>query len=330
MLIDEVEISVKAGHGGDGVATLRREKFVPKGGPDGGDGGDGGSIYFKVNPNTDTLSYFNTRKQFSAPNGKNGRNKKMYGRGGEDLILDIPPGTLVYEIKNDKKIKIADMLAKDSIIKICSGGKGGLGNVHFKSSTNQTPREFTYGEKGERKRLILELQLIADVGLVGLPNSGKSTFLSKISSANPKIANYPFTTVIPNLGLARHQNKNFIVADIPGIIEKASDGKGLGLQFLKHINRTRINVLVLDATNDINKDYKVLSCELTKYDQKLFDKVKIIIINKIDLIETSKFKRFENKIRKKFLGKEIIFISALKNINIDKTLDSIVKYIRNA
>lgn len=330
MLIDEVEISLKAGHGGNGVATLRREKFVPKGGPDGGDGGNGGSIYFKVNPNTDTLSYFNSRKQFSAPNGQNGRNKKMYGRGGEDLILNIPPGTLIYEIKDNKKIKVIDMLEKDSIIKICAGGKGGLGNVHFKSSTNQTPKEFTNGEKGERKRIILELQLIADVGLVGLPNSGKSTFLSKISSANPKIADYPFTTIIPNLGLVRHQNKNFIVADIPGIIDKASTGKGLGFQFLKHINRTRINVLVLDATSNIAQDYKILSNELKKYDEKLFDKIKIIMINKIDLIETRKFNQFKNKIKRKFLKNEIVFVSALNDINIDKTLDLIVKFIRNA
>lgn len=329
MFIDEVEISVKAGRGGDGVATFRREKFIPKGGPDGGDGGNGGSVYLKVSPNTDTLSNYQSQKQFQAENGVSGKNKKMYGRNGEDLVLKVPAGTLVYEIVDNKKKKIIDLVGIDQKIEICRGGKGGLGNVHFKSSTNQTPREFTPGTKGERKRIYLELQLVADIGLVGLPNSGKSTILSVISKAKPKIGNYPFTTLIPNLGVVEYTNRKIIVADIPGIIEKASEGKGLGIEFLKHITRTKINALVIDGTTDVEKNIDIVAQELKKYSESLFSRLKIIIINKIDLISPEKIKTIKAKLTKDYNCK-IVFISALNKTNISKLIDVFAKNTQKA
>lgn len=324
MFIDEVEISVKAGKGGDGVASFRHEKFVPKGGPDGGDGGDGGDIIFIVNPNTDTLSYFNTRKKFKASDGERGKNKKMYGKNASDLILSVPQGTLIYELKNNQKIKITDLSANYQKLVICKGGIGGLGNVHFKSATHQTPREFTKGTKGEQKRLVLELQLIADVGIIGLPNAGKSTLISAISDAKPKIAPYPFTTLNPNLGVVNYKSSRFIIADIPGLIEGASEGKGLGHKFLRHVMRTKILVHLIDINStDYMADFKKINLELIKFSQNISQKPQIITFNKIDLISAIDLPKIKTKILKKFNKHSIYFISTLKKINLNNLLDKI-------
>lgn len=328
MLVDEVEIRLKSGRGGDGITSFRREKYIPKGGPDGGDGGDGGNIIFKIDPNTDTLSYFNTHKQFAAENGQHGMSKKKHGRNGRNLTLKIPPGTIIYEIKNNKIKKLADLVNTNKEFLICRGGQGGLGNTHFKSATHQTPHEFTKGEKGQRERIKLELQMIADVGLIGLPNSGKSTLISAISSARPKVADYPFTTLIPNLGLVEYNKFKFIVADIPGIIKGASRGKGLGIEFLKHIKRTKLNIIILDSTGNLKNDFRTILSEIDKYDKKLSKKVKIIVFNKIDLINPQTIKSIKSKFKRILNKHEIVFISALKRINIDKFLKIICENLK--
>lgn len=324
MFIDEIEISLKAGKGGNGVATFRHEKFVPKGGPDGGDGGNGGNIYFITDSSTDTLSNFNLKKTFQAENGENGKNKKKYGKYGKDLYLKVPPGTIVYEIKNGKTNKIIDLLEEEMKYLICKGGKGGFGNVHFKSSTNQVPREFTKGEHGERKRIKLELQMIADVGLIGLPNAGKSSLISIISSAKPKIANYPFTTLVPNLGIVNYKNNKFIVADIPGLINKSSSGKGLGIKFLKHIKRTRLLVHLIDISDkNFLNNYKIINKELENFDPLLIKKPQIIVFNKIDLLSNNE-KKYKTIIKNKFKNKNYLFISILQKENISNLLDLIL------
>lgn len=328
MMVDEVEISIKAGRGGDGVATFRREKYVPKGGPDGGDGGDGGDVYFEVDNNTDTLSYYLTNKQFRAEDGERGKKKKMHGKNGKDLILKVPMGTIIYEIKDNIKTKLVDLTTNKQKVLLARGGEGGLGNDHFKSSTNQTPREFTKGEKGQRKRLFLELNLIADVGIIGLPNSGKSTLLGAISKAKPKTANYEFTTLIPNLGLVEHDNYRFVVADIPGIIEGASKGKGLGIKFLKHISRTRLDIMMFDITKDIDLQYKTLKNELSDYNKEMLSKIKFIVLNKIDLLDKDTINLVLKENHKLFRDKNIIMISAKEKTNIDKLLTSITKSLK--
>lgn len=328
MFIDEVEISLKAGKGGNGVATFRHEKFVPKGGPDGGDGGNGGNIYFETDFNTDTLSFFNLKKIFKAEDGENGKNKKMYGKYGKNLFLKIPPGTTIYEVKEGKTNKIIDLIKNKEKLLICKGGKGGLGNIHFKSSTNQTPKEFTKGELGERKRIKLELSMIADVGIIGLPNSGKSSLISVVSSAKPKIANYPFTTIIPNLGVVNHKGNKFIVADIPGLIENASCGKGLGHRFLKHIKRNKMLIYLLDiSAKDFIKDYQIITNELKNYDKELIKKPKLIVFNKIDLI-SDKFNIVRKKINKFFIDENVQYISVAQKKNINKLLDLIINNIK--
>ncbi|MBI2588443.1 GTPase ObgE [Candidatus Berkelbacteria bacterium] len=279
MLIDEVEIKIKAGKGGDGLVSFRHEKFVAKGGPDGGDGGVGGSIYFETDSNLRTLFDFKRLKNFQAESGEAGKPKKQTGKNGQDLILKVPPGTLVFE--NEELI--FDLTQKDEIVLAAKGGRGGWGNVHFKSPTHQTPREFKPGLPGQEKHLRLELKMLAEVGIIGLPNAGKSTLLSVISNARPKIAAYPFTTLEPNLGVVRFQGKEFIAADIPGLIEGASKGKGLGDRFLKHIERTKVLVHLLDALRpDLAVDYQTIRRELKAYSPKLAKKPEIIVINKID------------------------------------------------
>ncbi|MCS7179927.1 MAG: GTPase ObgE, partial [bacterium] len=251
--VDEAEIYIRSGKGGDGCIAFRREKFVPKGGPWGGDGGKGGDIIFKAVKNKKTLLDFHFQKHFYAENGKPGSSNNKKGKDGDDLIIEVPCGTIIKEIKDGEEKILADLVKEGDYIIAAKGGKGGLGNTHFKSSTNQTPRIATKGERGEEKIIKLELKLIADVGIIGYPNSGKSTLLSKISKARPKIADYPFTTLEPNLGLVDLGDfRSFVVADIPGLIEGASKGKGLGIKFLKHIERTKILLHLLDLSeNDI-------------------------------------------------------------------------------
>ena len=324
--VDEAKIFVRAGKGGDGCVAFRREKFVPKGGPWGGDGGKGGDVILRAVRNKKTLIDFYFKKHFFAENGENGSSNNKKGKDGEDLILEVPCGTIVKEIKNGEEKVIADLVNEGDNVIVAKGGKGGLGNTHFKSPTNQAPRIATKGEEGEEKIIKLELKLIADVGIIGYPNSGKSTLLSKISKARPKIADYPFTTIEPNLGVVDLGDfRSFVVADIPGLIEGASKGKGLGIKFLKHIERTKILVHLIDMSeNDIINRYESLRNELKNYSSKLIEKKEIVVGNKIDLEESKK-----NIEKAKEYFNDIIFISALKGNGIKDLLERIWKELKN-
>ena len=319
MITDEVTIKLTAGKGGDGCVSFRREKYIPKGGPDGGDGGDGGDIYFKVNPSVNTLTYFNMKKEFKAENGEAGGKNQRKGADGEDLNLDVPPGTIVYQISNfqfpiskQKIEKIIDLVKEGESYKIAKGGRGGWGNVHFATATHQTPREANPGMPGEEKTIKLEMQLIADVGIIGLPNAGKSTLISRISHAKPKIANYPFTTLKPNLGVVKVDDKfSFIAADIPGLIEGASKGKGLGHKFLKHIKRTNILVHLIDAnSDDYARDYKIIRDELKLFHTSLANKKEIICINKIETINEKSLKVNNQKLKAKIKSNPFLISAA--------------------
>ena len=330
MFIDVAKIELKAGKGGDGSVAFRREKYEPSGGPAGGDGGDGGSIIIVGDKDIKTLMDYSYRSIYKAENGGDGRNKKQFGKKGEDLILKVPVGTLVkdydtdtviYDVKHDKEEFV-----------ICKGGKGGKGNVHFKSSIRQAPRFAEPGTKGEEKTIKLELKLLADVGLIGLPNVGKSTLLSIMSNARPKIANYHFTTLEPNLGVCKVGEKSFVLADIPGLIEGASEGLGLGHDFLKHIERTKILVHVLDISGSEGRnpieDFELINSELASYNIKLNDKKMLVVLNKTDLGAEDNIKEFREKYSDKV--DEIVEISAATTENVDKlmyliadTLDSI-------
>lgn len=330
MFIDVAKIELKAGKGGDGSVAFRREKYEPSGGPAGGDGGDGGSIIIVGDKDIKTLMDYSYKSIYKAENGGDGRNKKQFGKKGEDLILKVPVGTLVkdydtdtviYDVKHDKEEFV-----------ICKGGKGGKGNVHFKSSIRQAPRFAEPGAKGEEKTIKLELKLLADVGLIGLPNVGKSTLLSIMSNARPKIANYHFTTLEPNLGVCKVGEKSFVLADIPGLIEGASEGLGLGHDFLKHIERTKILVHVLDISGSEGRnpieDFELINSELASYNIKLNDKKMLVVLNKTDLGAEDNIKEFREKYSDKV--DEIVEISAATTENVDKlmylisdTLDSI-------
>ena len=282
--IDEAFLEVRAGNGGAGASSFRREKYIPFGGPDGGDGGKGGDIIFRVNQNKNTLIDFQNKRVFIAKNGRPGAGKNKSGSAAEDLILDIPKGTVVYDdISNDELLDCCD---DNATYVIAKGGDGGQGNARFKSSTNQAPRKFTLGFEGEVRFIRLELKSLADVGLVGFPNAGKSTFLSKISNAQPKVADYPFTTLEPKLGVIRIGDDESVVADIPGLISGANSGLGLGIRFLKHIERCKSIIHMIDiSSEDPISDYKTIINELDGFDHNINKKEKIIILNKSDLIE---------------------------------------------
>lgn len=286
--IDEAKIEVIAGKGGNGSASFRREKFVPKGGPDGGDGGKGGSIYAVADCNLNTLVEFRYTRTYRAQNGESGRGSDCYGKGGEDLILRVPVGTVFQDEETGEVI--ADLARDGQQALIVKGGKGGLGNLHFKSSTNRAPRQFTPGEPGEERRLRLELKVLADVGLLGMPNAGKSTFIRAVSAAKPKVADYPFTTLHPNLGVVRvDANRSFVIADIPGLIEGAAEGAGLGHQFLRHLARTRLLLHIVDLApfdpeTDPVHEARAIVDELRKYDAGLYAKPRWLVLNKTDLI----------------------------------------------
>lgn len=320
MFIDYAEIFVKAGNGGNGSVSFRREKYVPKGGPSGGNGGKGGDVIIKVDNNLHTLLDLRYKKKYNAEDGNNGENSLKDGKSGIDLIIKVPKGTLIID-KTDDRI-IADLNEDNSEIRIAKGGKGGKGNSNFATSTNQAPRYAEKGKPGEELSIALELKLVADVGLVGFPNAGKSTLISTISSARPKIADYPFTTLKPNLGIVKYKDfKSFTVADIPGIIEGAHLGKGLGHEFLKHIERTAILFILIDSTSEnIPKDYKILLSELNSYSKILAEKKKIIGISKIDLLDEKKIDSLKKKLKKKFT-EEIFFFSSAANINITQLID---------
>ena len=287
VFIDEAKIRIEAGAGGDGVISWRREKYVPKGGPDGGNGGNGGSVYFEADPELGTLLDFRYSRIHKAEDGAKGAGKNCTGRRGEDIILRVPIGTIVREVESGRII--ADLTNPQERLLVARGGKGGLGNTEFKSATNQAPRKQTNGKPGEAFDVELELKLLADVALVGFPNAGKSTLISRISAARPKIADYPFTTLVPNLGIvqAPEEHKSFVVADIPGLIEGASGGKGLGLQFLRHIERSRVLLFLLDGTSDEpapREAYKILKKELENYSPALLEKPRLIAISKSDAV----------------------------------------------
>lgn len=284
--IDEARISVQSGNGGAGCVSLRREKYIPKGGPDGGDGGCGGDVVFKATTKKRTLYHLQFQKLYKAKNGTGGQGNNRTGRGGDCLTIDLPLGTLVFDA--DSGVLLKDLVDPDEVFVVAQGGRGGLGNARFKSSTNRTPRFAQPGEPGQTLHLRLELKLLADVGLVGLPNAGKSTLVSSLSSAKPKIADYPFTTLTPNLGVVRtHRREPFIVADIPGLIEGAHTGTGLGIRFLRHVERTRVlvhlvDVSVIDPDNPL-KDFDTINRELLEYSPALADKPQLLVLNKMDV-----------------------------------------------
>lgn len=312
MLIDEVEINVKAGRGGDGAVSFRHEKYINKGGPDGGDGGDGGNIILMCRLNVDSLNSYKHQKDYTAESGGAGSKNKRHGKNGGDLTLCVPPGTIISDLSTGKII--CDLKKDGESFVIAKGGKGGLGNVHFATPTHQTPREFKAGEAGEQFNLKLEMKMIADVGLIGLPNAGKSTLISVISNAKPKIAQYPFTTIEPVLGVTNYKDKTFVTCDVPGLIEGAAGGRGLGDKFLKHIERTKILLHLIDATSeDPQKDYEAIRSELGNYNESLLKKKELIILTKTDLAP---------ELPKDF--KYTLAVSAVGQKNIDKLIQLIV------
>ena len=321
--LDQAKIYVEAGNGGSGSASFRREKFIEFGGPDGGDGGSGGSIIFTANKNLNTLIDFRYQQHFKGEKGQNGKGKKKTGKSGKDLILKVPIGTQIFE--EDNNTLVEDLTNHEQKIVIANGGKGGLGNVRFKSSINRAPRKKTDGHKGESFWIWLQLKVIADVGIVGMPNCGKSSLLSVLTGAKPKIADYPFTTINPNLGVANYDDKEVILADIPGLIEGAHEGIGLGDKFLRHIERCKNILHLIDITNDnLLENYTKVRKELFKYSNKLTKKKEIIVFNKIDMANNeeinNKIDFFSKKVRKK-----IYKISALKH----KGLTTIKKVLVN-
>jgi len=290
-LVDEAEIQVIAGNGGNGCVGFRREKFIPLGGPDGGDGGNGGSVWLVADENLNTLVDFRHERIFKAQRGENGMGRQMYGKGGEDRIITVPVGTVVMNVDTDEVI--GDMTQHGDRLLVAKGGKGGLGNMHFKSSTNRSPRQALPGEEGEQRLLKLELKLLADVGLLGFPNAGKSTFIRAVSAATPKVADYPFTTLYPNLGVVSvEQHRSFVIADIPGLIEGAADGAGLGAQFLRHLQRTRLLLHLVDVSpmeggvEGVSpvEQVRLLERELQKHDPELMAKPRWLVLNKADLM----------------------------------------------
>ena len=300
---DEARIEVIAGSGGNGSASFRREKFVPRGGPDGGDGGRGGSILVVADCNLNTLIDYRYTRIFRAKDGEPGRGRDCFGKGAEDIVLRVPVGTVIRVAETGEVL--ADLATDGAQALLAKGGKGGLGNLHFKSSTNRAPRQFTPGEPGEQKNLEMELRVLADVGLAGMPNAGKSTFVRAVSAARPKVADYPFTTLNPSLGVVRvDMNRSFVIADIPGLIEGAAEGAGLGHQFLRHLQRTKlilhlVDIAPFDEATDPVKEAKAIQKELKKYDESLFAKPRWLVMNKMDLIpEAEREKRAKAFVKK--------------------------------
>ncbi len=318
--VDEVEIEVKAGKGGNGIASFRIEKYIEFGGPDGGDGGDGGNIYLKGTKNLNTLADFRTKKKFDAQNGENGMGKNKTGKNGEDLDILVPLGTIVCNAESG--LKISELIEDDQRLLVAKGGKHGFGNLRFKSSTNRAPRKFTKGALGEELNLKLELRLLADAGFLGKPNVGKSSLMRAMTKAKPKVANYPFTTLNPSLGVVDiGYGESYVIADIPGLIEGAAEGIGLGTQFLKHLSRTNILLHVLDIQNFSSEgkinDLTSINNELEKFDVKLANKRQYLIFNKVDLLDTREFEEKKKYILNYYDEKEVFFTSAVGNIGIE-------------
>jgi len=323
--IDEVHVDVSAGDGGDGCLSFRRAKNLPKGGPDGGDGGSGGNIVLKSNASLNTLAKFRYEKYFSAESGKKGLSNNKSGANGKDLFIEVPVGTIIYDESFEHKV--ADLDSDNKEVIVAKGGKGGSGNVRFKSSTNRSPRRTTQGQEGGSLSLRLELRLLADVGLLGKPNSGKSSLVNAVSSANPKIADYEFTTLKPSLGVVDYSSdKGFVISDIPGLITGASKGIGLGFQFLKHLSRTRLILQMIDVegkeTKDIEEESKVLLLELKEYDVNLTEKVKWLVLNKIDLIPKEKQMKLKEYFDKQ-QDLEVSLISAKNRIGTENLMKEV-------
>ncbi len=328
MFVDEAKIWVKAGDGGNGCLSFRREKYVPKGGPDGGNGGRGGSVYFLAADDVDTLLDFAGKHHWQAQNGQPGMGKNMYGADGKDLVIKVPPGTLVYDTDLDLLLK--DLNKVGMKVCICRGGRGGRGNTEFATSTNQAPRKAEAGKPGQERNLRLELKLIADVGLVGMPNSGKSTLISRCSAARPKIADYPFTTLSPVLGIVELGSyRRFLMADIPGLIEGAHEGAGLGFEFLRHIERTRIIVHILDIMpadgSSPVENYRKIRRELKLYSEALAKKKEVIVVNKIDLNPETKIAK---ELTKK-LHKKVFVISAATGEGVKELCELLWKKVKS-
>jgi GTP-binding protein len=328
MFVDEAVIQVKAGDGGNGCVSFRREKYIPKGGPDGGDGGDGGSVVMLADPNKDTLLDFSGRHHWRAQRGQSGMGKKMSGLSGDDLVIRVPPGTLIFDAEH--QLLLADLDGPERRVVIAKGGKGGRGNWRFKSSTNQTPRYAEHGEEGQQRRLRLELKLIADIGLVGMPNAGKSTLLRAISAARPKVADYPFTTLDPQLGIVElDSDRRLVVADIPGLIEGAQHGAGLGHAFLRHIERTKIIVHLLDLFpadgSDPAENYRKIRRELEAFSPTLAQKREIIAANKMDLATDND--AIEH-LRHELPDKQIYPISGASHHGVEKLLELLWKILQ--
>ncbi len=323
--LDQVKIYIKAGNGGDGSPSFRREKFIEFGGPDGGDGGKGGSVILKAEQNLNTLIDFRYQQHHKAKRGENGAGQNRTGKSGEDLILKVPLGTQVFE--DDNKTLIYDFTKISEEFIAAAGGKGGLGNTRFKSSTNRAPRKFTKGTQGEEFTIWLQLKTIADIGIIGLPNAGKSSLLASVTNANPKIANYQFTTLNPNLGVASYDNKEITIADIPGLVEGAHKGTGLGIQFLKHIERCKSLLHLIDITSeDLKKSYQQVKNELKKYSNKLTKKKELIVLNKIDLIDEKEVNHIIKDFKKNTKS-EVIAVSTFNKSSVSKIKSKLLNYV---
>ena len=332
--IDEVSIDVKAGDGGNGLASFRRLKNIPKGGPDGGDGGNGGSIIFRSVNNLNTLSKFRFQRKFEAENGKRGGSQNKTGSDGKDLVIEVPCGTLLYDLETDNPL--ADLINNQDELLICKGGKGGFGNLRYKSSTNRSPTKFTEGKEGDSLSLRLELRLLADIGLLGKPNAGKSSLVRAVSSAKPKVADYAFTTLHPSLGVVDYsENSSFVISDIPGLIAGASEGVGLGIQFLKHLSRTKVIVQIVDVYDknpiEVITEIRELSKEIVNYDPDLIKKVKWLALNKIDLINTNQLEELKDELGREFQDNLHIYcISAAKKEGTQQLMRDIGEFMETS
>ena len=332
--IDEVSIDVKAGDGGNGLASFRRLKNIPKGGPDGGDGGNGGSIIFRSVNNLNTLSKFRFQRKFEAENGKRGGSQNKTGSDGKDLVIEVPCGTLLYDLETDNPL--ADLINNQDELLICKGGKGGFGNLRYKSSTNRSPTKFTEGKTGDSLSLRLELRLLADIGLLGKPNAGKSSLVRAVSSAKPKVADYAFTTLHPSLGVVDYsENSSFVISDIPGLIAGASEGVGLGIQFLKHLSRTKVIVQIVDVYDknpmEVITEIRELSKEITNYDPDLIKKVRWLALNKIDLINTNQLEELKEELGREFQDNLHIYcISAEKKEGTQQLMRDIGEFMETS
>ena len=324
--IDEAVIEISSGDGGNGCLSFRRAKFIPKGGPDGGDGGKGGNINFIAKESLHTLQDFKLKRKYKAKNGQQGKGKNMHGKDGEDTILEVPLGTILINDETDELL--CDLTKSNQVYTAVMGGKGGLGNARFKTSTNRAPRKITEGKLGDIVKVRLELKVLADVGLLGKPNAGKSTLISKISSAKPKIADYPFTTLSPNLGVVKiNSYSSFVVADIPGLIPGASEGIGLGIDFLKHLSRVQILLHLIDVEEGdlkkIKKDYDDINKELEGFSDELNKKEQWVVISKIDKISENKIKQIKKEAKKLFSRKNVFYISSISGSGLEKIIFSI-------